>query len=90
MSQKDPYDCKNSGDILQFTVNGINVSYCSCLDLKADDMNGYFTGPQCSYETHVHDVLPSTLSAPITPINNNMAKTIVLNHDYDAPQLITA
>ena len=68
MAQKDPYDCKNHGDILQTSVNGLSVSYCSCLDLKVPDLvNGYYTGPQCAYMTIVNDVMPSVQIAPVLP-----------------------
>ena len=52
MAQMDPYDCKNKGTIQQTTVNGLNVSYCKCLDLETSAGN-YFTGPQCSYQVTI-------------------------------------
>lgn len=55
MALKDPYDCQNSGEIQQTTVNGgLNVSYCKCLDLFTSGPNTtYFTGPQCSYQVTI-------------------------------------
>ena len=93
MAQIDPYDCKNRGDILQFAVGGLSVSYCSCLDLKANRMNSYYTGPQCAYETVVNDVeIPSYQIEPVLPLvsSNNMANTMSPPDDYEAPQMITA
>ena len=92
MAQKDPYDCKNRGDILQFTLGGLSVSYCSCLDLKADGMDGYYSGPQCAYEIFVKEVeMPSAQITPVLPeSSNNMANTMSPPTDYEAHQIITA
>lgn len=80
------YDCRNGGQIMSLSVQGLTLSYCKCLDLQSPSGPGkFFTGPQCQFETNAE--IPASLvqeqaqTSSATPlsmaINVNEPKSLI-------------